>query len=1534
MLKKLFSHLVLAVFLSSCASAQADSAQTPGPVTQPATFEVKEIDGLYVPFQNGIPYPSWERQERPYIELNGSWRSDRQGVDHKLTLYKRTPETLTLLEGEGAGRHKADYDDSAWKEKPVPGVEDPAPDRYMDGAWYRRHFTVPADASGKYVKLMFEAANYFTDVWINGKWIGCHEGGYTPFAFDISQYLNYGQDNVIAVRVDDIPWLPNGDTSPEALATNGHNIVPYATGDWWNYGGITRNVYLEISPPVSIVRADVKAKPVNEKDSELTIDVTVYNRGDTEADPSLTLRIIRANVEENNLEEASIKKIATGRTISVQGEASRQIALKAGEAKAFRFSLKSNGLKPWSPEAPNLYVLQVNLGDKKAKSGEFYTQFGVREISVDKANAKLLLNGKEVFLRGIARHEVFYGEPGPAIYGPAAVVSDFKSIKDANANFVRTAHYPNQQQTYSIADRMGLLIWEEIPMFWFTGPEFLVQKDVRGIGRQMWLEMIYRDYNRPSIIIWSACNECSWQAERAAFIKDLRENAYKVDGTRLVAQSASGSDPTDATQKECDIIGFTTYYGIFYGSSYFADTKEALKKTHEAFPDKPVISTEYGVWGHYGDTPQEAVQVEVAKDTFSAFREFPFVAGATWWTIADWHTMIVEPEIMGTMTIDRKFQKPVYFQLQRQYASLLGDLFVELKEPKEESTLQGKANISAKVTGKDKIESVELIVEGKSFGRLSQKKDTYQMELDTSKLPEGRHTLVVRVTGEVLSESKGKKGYHVSDSVRVNVDNIDEPPVITASLKDNDAVMGKVPLKAIAVDDRGIASVTYTVDGGEPKQTEGMGDGIYQAVLDASQLPDGSTHDIKFTATDTGGHITETKAKVTVDNKPGKYAELPFDHDWISSNTNRNDGTGYDFPAEELPDSNSEFIFNGSAKVKFKFGDKTDGEKNTVECSRQKINFPPGYYTKVHILASRHDGGSKETFVLNYTDGASVKAVTGFSDWWGGNPIYGEEIAIMTAHHHEAAADRKPGVALYMQTLEPDKNKVLSSITLPADKRLNIFAITLEGEVSNVPLPEPAIVEPGANSSVGGAVKVTAEDRQENIAKIDYSVDGGEWMPMSSSAGGTYTAEWDTVKVAGISHKINVKATDKIGQISIKSIDVRVINKVTIVFPFDGASIYKMATLMVEPRANKEVDKLEYSIDNGQFMEMSPNMGLYTAEWKIDEGYKPGSGHTLMVRENEKGGGVTIDTVNITADTVKIMIAEPVKGHTIKVDKSTRDWVGAAPDQENTATVSGGEYIWVDAKGDDTGSGHYTYPTNKALTKGADLKEFRVTWDGENLYLMIKCDRPGDFWTPYRIIGIDQDGAKGGKGGTQVLAQGDGDQDTGCYGNIKVSPELACEYVIGISSSYKGRIWDAKGKLIARKEGDNNDTPGFLVDDASWNSVEVAIPLKLIGGSPAGQTWRFIVGTGLQDNGVLRKIDKDASEWHGGGGDANAPFIYDLASPDKKTQEYELNSYKKDGDPGDPNTFATIKRSYLTVTFSDEAKSLENVNSPQGAKSP
>lgn len=281
-------------------------------------------------------------------------------------------------------------------------------------------------------------------------------------------------------------------------------------------------------------------------------------------------------------------------------------------------------------------------------------------------------------------------------------------------------------------------------------------------------------------------------------------------------------------------------------------------------------------------------------------------------------------------------------------------------------------------------------------------------------------------------------------------------------------------------------------------------------------------------------------------------------------------------------------------------------------------------------------------------------------------------------------------------------------------------------------------------------------------------------------------------------------------------------------------------------------------------------------------------------------------------------------GHMISVDGSISDWIGVAPTKPNTATISKGEYIWKDAEGDDTGNGRYTYPTNIAFKGAADLEEFRVTWDSQNVYFLIRCSRPGDWWVPYRLIAIDKDGAKRGKGGTQVLVQGDVNllgADNGTFGELKVTPELACEYVIGISSTFRGRIWDANGRLVARADGKRTDTEGFLIKDSNWSAFEIAVPQRIIG-NPSGKTWRFIVAMGLEENGYLREVWRESNEWHGGGGEDRGaeddidPDFYDLASPDRETQEAELSSYKSLAPAGDKDAFATIKRSYLTVTFS------------------
>lgn len=284
----------------------------------------------------------------------------------------------------------------------------------------------------------------------------------------------------------------------------------------------------------------------------------------------------------------------------------------------------------------------------------------------------------------------------------------------------------------------------------------------------------------------------------------------------------------------------------------------------------------------------------------------------------------------------------------------------------------------------------------------------------------------------------------------------------------------------------------------------------------------------------------------------------------------------------------------------------------------------------------------------------------------------------------------------------------------------------------------------------------------------------------------------------------------------------------------------------------------------------------------------------------------------------------PLAGHTIKIDKSISDWVGDLPAQDDSSVVNQGEFIWRDAQGDDKGSGAYTYPSNAAFASSADIREVRVTWDAKNVYFMIKCRRPGDYWAAYRVIGIHKENST--EAFSTLLAQGnpeDMNPEEGCMGNLKVAPELACQYVIGLSSTWKVFVWNAKNRLIAKRIGKEDDTTGLKADDANWSAIEVAVPQEIIG-NPAGQTWKIIVGVGLQESDYLRKVVQEQSEWVGGGGDGEdknpgaCPYVYDLAGASKELQEKDLNSYKRGGSASDSSGFAVIKNSFLTIKFADK----------------
>ncbi len=645
-------------------SADAQIASLPG------TLSLTTVDGATVPFQGGQPLPGIEKQRWPIVDLQGPWVRQRFNADHILTMGKRDSASYALLLAEAASRHLPSYDDAAWTAKNLPAVEntlngvDHRPEDYENGVWCRRRFTLPESLSTRRAVLHFLAVNYVADVWLNGHYLGYHEGGYTPFSFDVTGVVRTDTVNVLAVRVDNPPWGSRND------------IVPYGTlghkPDWFNFTGIIHDVYLDFPARFSVVRAEAIPKST---DGTVDVTVSVWNRSGVARNARIVVEACEAIVTEGNIQTEFAADLLGPR---VAGEAGAVMSFPADSARVWKATVSIPSPRLWSPKHPHLYVLRVCLVEGSDTVAEYCTQFGIRTIAT--AGNTFLLNGKPMYFPGVARHEdhYLYGRSVPR----ATIYSDLVKVVQTNATFLRTAHYPNHPYTYMIADRIGLAIMEEIPVWWFDEADAWLKQDVfRHMHEQVWREMVWRDRNRPSILFWSTSNECLDVTNRGNFINRLNAelDSQYPDG-RFVTESAAADrpGPTDPTQAYCDVAGWTMYFGIFHGNRYYAGTKDFLQKALVKYPSKPIVDTEFGYWSTE-DLGTARVQVTVFDSTFLAFNEFLTVdsmgvyhpgrpvCATTWWCIFDWYSIQTGNQTMGLYKMDHETEKPVLARLREVY---------------------------------------------------------------------------------------------------------------------------------------------------------------------------------------------------------------------------------------------------------------------------------------------------------------------------------------------------------------------------------------------------------------------------------------------------------------------------------------------------------------------------------------------------------------------------------------------------------------------------------------------------------------------------------------------------------------------------------------------------------------------------------------------------------------------------------------------------------------------------------------------------
>ena len=612
------------------AMAACSLVPTPGQADLAPTLSLQDQPGGVVAFESGQPVPTFDRQPRLVADLDGTWRFEPHTFDAAASLTDRKG-SLGAMTTDLGPRGGVIYDDASWSAISVPGTFNPPPDSSITGGYYRHDFYVPTAFTGNYALLKFGAVRYVADVWLNGKYLGYHEGGDTPFALDATGALVPGAYNNLVVRVDNPVWGTRDD------------IVPWGLADWWNYGGIVGDVWLEAIPETSAVRADVTPHL-----DGADVSVVVQHRGKDTVNAGLEVRLWPAQITATNrLSPDASNLIPTDAQPLLDHHVSLgEITGDSVFRVAAPFAIRSADL--WSPSLPALYVLQVTVIANNEPVDDLYTSFGLRQVRVDSTAPRVLLNGEPIVFNGVALHEerqmpVREGLPGG---GPLTSVDEIASVlaraQGVHADLIRVDHHPPNQMLPVLADRLGLALWEEIPLYHFTPQSFSIATD-RGIPQQMLAEMDLRDFNRPSVLFHGFANESSGTSERAGAMKMLHGLDRRIDGTRLTGQAAYGTDPNDPTSAALDVAGYTLYYGVLYGGRLSGVAiQSALMQAHKMYPRKPIMVMEYG---HWADNPaDEAQQLRVFNTYYTQLspdfdtEDGGFVGAAVWWTLDDYWT--------------------------------------------------------------------------------------------------------------------------------------------------------------------------------------------------------------------------------------------------------------------------------------------------------------------------------------------------------------------------------------------------------------------------------------------------------------------------------------------------------------------------------------------------------------------------------------------------------------------------------------------------------------------------------------------------------------------------------------------------------------------------------------------------------------------------------------------------------------------------------------------------------------------------------
>nr|WP_319273593.1 glycoside hydrolase family 2 TIM barrel-domain containing protein [uncultured Draconibacterium sp.] len=566
---------------------------------------------------------------REFTSLNGKWKyvldPYEQGQIGFMPVYENVKQK------DKSDRIEYSFDDAQtlW----VPGAWDAQKTElsYYEGSvWYRKTFDKPDLSNDKRYFVYVGAANYISTVTLNGKVLGVHEGGFTPFAFEVTDLIKE-KDNFLIIGVNN---------------SRRKGGIPAPVTDWFNHGGITRDVLL-VEMPKTFVSNYFLSLDKNSLDSK-----TKQINGKLELSGKDFPEKARIEIPELKVDEE----------INVEADGT------------CNFTIDVKNMELWSPKNPKLYEVSISAADD-----EVTDQIGFRTIVTE--GKKILLNGEQVFLRGISLHD-----ENPLRADRANSVDDAKLVlgwaKELGCNFIRLAHYPHQENILREADKMGILLWEELPLYWGIDWE---DQEVLRKAKQQYSEMINRDYNRASSIIWSIANETTPSDSRNAFLGAVADHVRSKDSTRLLSAACKKDQPGDGNtakyytindplMKYLDVVSFNEYLGWYGGLP-----DECREKVISSDEDKPIIVSEFGggaLQGFHADSLtrwSEEFQEYLYHESINMFDKIDGLAGMTPWILVDFMSPLRQlPDVQDGwnrkgLISEKGYKKKAFFELQKYY---------------------------------------------------------------------------------------------------------------------------------------------------------------------------------------------------------------------------------------------------------------------------------------------------------------------------------------------------------------------------------------------------------------------------------------------------------------------------------------------------------------------------------------------------------------------------------------------------------------------------------------------------------------------------------------------------------------------------------------------------------------------------------------------------------------------------------------------------------------------------------------------------